>query len=626
MVRLGRRIVWSRSIANPTRSAVGAFLALGALGLLPLGHGLGARAALAQNVYALSGTSPGSTNNSDQGAVTVYPRGADGNVAPLQAITGPATHMSFPRGLAVDNQHDEIVVGDSDRIFVYPRMASGNASPIRTINLSDSSLVNLAVDMAHGELLGVTADSIVVYARTASGNDAPLRRIQGAATGLGVPLGHPVGIAVDPAGGEIYVTRAGGQSEAVLVYARTADGNAAPIRQIDGPGTGLGTPEAIAVDTVNGELLVLNATFVPPPSVTAYPRTASGNATPLRTIGGASTGMASPLGLAVDAVSSEIFVANRGNSNSITVYSRTANGNAAPLRTIGGGMTMLSVPNAVAVDQPVGPPPPPTTLVASVLPNARAVQVKTPVTVDATIINAGSNPALQVGIALATPVDATFGFQRMDTSVKPPVLVGAPGDPVDIAPGGHADFLLFLTPNSAFGPAELAFTFAGTNTPPVTTIVGVNTLLLLSSVAPTPDIVAVAGTIPPDTCPPGLPPCPPDGIVRIPGVSGIGVFSVATTNLGIGDTITVTADTGATAVPVAVTICETNPVTGACLAPPSVMVTTSIAAGAQPTFGFFVSGTGAVVVLDPAVNRVFARFHRSDGLIVGGTSVAVVTQ
>jgi hypothetical protein len=33
-----------------------------------------------------------------------------------------------------------------------------------------------------------------------------------------------------------------------------------------------------------------------------------------------------------------------------------------------------------------------------------------------------------------------------------------------------------------------------------------------------------------------------------------------------------------------------------------------------------------VVPLDPAVNRIFARFRRPDNLIAGGTSVAVETQ
>jgi hypothetical protein len=277
----------------------------------------------------------------------------------------------------------------------------------------------------------------------------------------------------------------------------------------------------------------------------------------------------------------------------------------------------LSGPVSLALS--AAAPPPPTSLVAAVLPNARAVQVGSPVTVSATIVNAGNATAVQAGISLASLVPASFGYWRLDTSVNPPALVGPANTPVDIppcsapAPCPHADFLIFMTPTGAFGPTELVFTFAATNTSPAPTLVGIDTLLLLASPAPTPDMEALAAT------------SPNDGIARLPSVTGTGVFAVATTNLGIADTITVSADTGAAPVPVDVTICQTDPVTGACLAPPAATVTTLVAANAQPTFGFFVRGLGVAIPLDPAVNRVFARFKRSDGLTVGGTSVAVVT-
>ena len=62
-------------------------------------------------------------------------------------------------------------------------------------------------------------------------------------------------------------------------------------------------------------------------------------------------------------------------------------------------------------------------------------------------------------------------------------------------------------------------------------ITGVNTLLLSASTTPAPDIVALAAS--------------DGGIVNIPGTTGTGVFAVATINLGAGDTITASADTGA---------------------------------------------------------------------------------
>ena len=57
-----------------------------------------------------------------------------------------------------------------------------------------------------------------------------------------------------------------------------------------------------------------------------------------------------------------------------------------------------------------------------------------------------------------------------------------------------------------------------------------------------------------------------DGIVNIPGPTATGVFAVATVNLGAAAEITVSADTGGASLPVAVSICETNPSTAVCLA------------------------------------------------------------
>ncbi len=137
--------------------------------------------------------------------------------------------------------------------------------------------------------------------------------------------------AMNPAGAqdEIYVSNSNGNS--VTVYARNADGNAAPLRVLAGNATGLGSPSGIAVDLVNDELLVVNKSL--PYSITVYPRLANGNVAPLRTISGALTGLNDPRGIAVDAAHDEIVVANRAGF-SVTVHARTATGNAAPLRTL----------------------------------------------------------------------------------------------------------------------------------------------------------------------------------------------------------------------------------------------------------------------------------------------------
>jgi hypothetical protein len=250
-------------------------------------------------------------------------------------------------------------------------------------------------------------------------------------------------------------------------------------------------------------------------------------------------------------------------------------------------------------------------LVAAVLPGSRSVQVGTSATAFVTIINTGDNLATNVGISLKTPIPAAFRFQRTDPATN--ALIGAPNTLVNIPGLGFQTFVVELTPTAAFAPTEVELNFAGANMASVATIPGVNTLLLSASNTPVPDIVVLAATL------------NNDGIVNIPGTTGTGAFAVATSNVGAGGIITALADTGGLSLPVSLSLCETTPATGACLAAPSSSVTTQVDANETPTFGIFVQGTGDVP-FNPAAHRVFVRFQDGGGATRGATSVAVRTQ
>ena len=84
-------------------------------------------------------------------------------------------------------------------------------------------------------------------------------------------------------------------------------------------------------------------------SITVYPRTASGNTSPVRTLAGVVTGLSGAEAVVVDTVNNELVVPNNKN-NFITVYPRTASGPTAPVRTISGAATQLTFPLAVVVD------------------------------------------------------------------------------------------------------------------------------------------------------------------------------------------------------------------------------------------------------------------------------------
>ena len=118
-----------------------------------------------------------------------------------------------------------------------------------------------------------------------------------------------------------------------------------------------------------------------------------------------------------------------------------------------------------------------------------------------------------------------------------------------------------------------------------------------------------------------------DGIANIPGITGTGFFSVATVNVGARAAITATVDTGSTFLPVALSLCQTNPANGQCINPaaPASSVTAQINANQTPTCAVVVRGAGNVPSL-PGVNRAFVRSKTASGATVGATSVAVRTQ
>jgi hypothetical protein len=250
-------------------------------------------------------------------------------------------------------------------------------------------------------------------------------------------------------------------------------------------------------------------------------------------------------------------------------------------------------------------------LVAAMLPSGRSVQIGVPATTFATIINRGSTIATNCGIALLGNIPAIAFFQITDPFTNQ--LTGAPNTPVDIPAGGAQSYFVRLTPTQAFVPTDVQMSFDCSNTDPAPISSGLNTLLLSASDTPVPDILALAAT--PTS----------DGIVNIPGTIGSGVFSVATMNLGSSGSITVSADTGNTILPVNILLCETNPADGQCISGIGSSVTTQINTNATATFGIFVQGNGNVP-FGPGANRIFVRFKDSGAVTRGSTSVAVRTQ
>jgi len=248
-------------------------------------------------------------------------------------------------------------------------------------------------------------------------------------------------------------------------------------------------------------------------------------------------------------------------------------------------------------------------VVASSLPSSRSVQVGNLASVFATMINGSATAAIDCSLTPQTSVAADFAYWTTDAANVP---TGSPNTPASIPGNGSQNFIFGFAPTAPISPTEVLMTYDCANTDPAPVTVGVNTLLLSAEATPVPDIVALAAT------------ATADGIVDIPGSNGSNAFAVSTVNVGSTATITASARTSVT-LPLVMSICETNPGTGVCLSAPAASATSSVSAGATPTYSVFVTATGDVP-FDAATNRIIVEFRDAGGVVRGSTSVAVRTQ
>jgi hypothetical protein len=104
-----------------------------------------------------------------------------------------------------------------------------------------------------------------VYRRTADGDAAPIRTIQGPNT----KLLQIVGVAVDPVRDLLVVStysRLPGGITGLLIFGRADSGDVAPKRVIAGPKTGITRLRQIALDSDTGKIYVaaINNEYLPP--------------------------------------------------------------------------------------------------------------------------------------------------------------------------------------------------------------------------------------------------------------------------------------------------------------------------------------------------------------------------
>lgn len=162
----------------------------------------------------------------------------------------------------------------------------------------------------------------------------------------GAAYNPPGGIGTTGRATHIVVTDVVNNS--VLTFAATANGSAAaPQKTLSGGATTLVQPEGVYVDTVHDRLYVGNYNSGSNGTISEYALPAEGNSAPISTLGGGSTTLEGPAGLAVDA-SGNIYVADYG-AGMVDVFGAGTT-TQAPARQISGSNTGMGYPSGLWLD------------------------------------------------------------------------------------------------------------------------------------------------------------------------------------------------------------------------------------------------------------------------------------
>ncbi|MGH7812415.1 MAG: SBBP repeat-containing protein [Candidatus Binataceae bacterium] len=179
-------------------------------------------------------------------SATVYPIDAVGDAPPSATISGSATLLGSPFGIAA-GPGGEIYVANygANGLTVYAANSSGNVSPTTQIGGALTGLASpegIAVDSSGNLYVANNAPgfgSITVFGAGQSGDVPPSQTIAGASTGLA----YPSGVALDSSGNLYAANLEGGTNGAgsITVYSNSANGNAPPHRDDYRPGHSVGT-------------------------------------------------------------------------------------------------------------------------------------------------------------------------------------------------------------------------------------------------------------------------------------------------------------------------------------------------------------------------------------------------
>ena len=234
-------------------------------------------------------------------AILTFRGGANGEEAPLRIIQGPHTQILAGAGalakVTVDPVHNEYLVpGAPDTVLVFPREGKGDVAPLRVLRGPDTQIRYPDLEGGDNPPVGVDPvhDLLIVATRM------PGRRGGGEAEEEGASSDSPF---------------RRGVPGALLIFDRTASGNAKPRAVIGGPQTGIGRVNQIAVYPPKGWIVASTGNSLCVWSINDNGDVPPRWRIPVQKITGGGSG-----GVALDPVHKEIIAPDSANNSVITFY------------------------------------------------------------------------------------------------------------------------------------------------------------------------------------------------------------------------------------------------------------------------------------------------------------------
>jgi hypothetical protein len=302
-------------------------------------------------------------------SISFFGPDAQGAATPSAQITGDVTMMVEPTFGVYEPHEQQIYVSDFNgkALLVYPAFTRGNVAPLRVLNPPVMGQTRASAPVFAQDEIGVIISNccIATYPLHAYGDAVPALRMIGWGGGGGsqTDLNNPLSLRYLPDTDEYVVS----EYNRIVFHPRTNGYYDAPSRRITG--AEVANTISLAHDPATHRLFLLQQAPWDGTSPTVHGRIAvfaddaSGDATPLYTLEGPSTGLDLPpgqyfYGIGHDPWQHRLMVSSSPNSgtfdqNRVVTFGDAATGDATPLQVLTGtnvGGSYLGTPFAIPSD------------------------------------------------------------------------------------------------------------------------------------------------------------------------------------------------------------------------------------------------------------------------------------